>query len=591
MPVQTHDIAVVMNSTNRLQFFVVGAHTGQIYTCELINGPQVDWRGGPWWFMGGPQDTLQLAAARNTDGLLELFALKADGRVWHNKQTNAASYDNWGQWSDIGAVDWKQIIIGTNADGRLEAFALVDGGQAVHIWQESPSGTWSASAFFNRTGWKALAVGRNADGRMELFAIGPDHAGYHLWQLAPNSGWSDWSPLGGASWQTLTVISNQDGRLELFILAGGDALHMWQTPLTGDPCQPYLDALHAAQQHLIAVLNDPNRTPDEVKAAKQAVTNAENGLNACRGNPPFAAWSGPASFGAHDLRFMQVASNADGRLELFALGGDTSIYHIWMTAVNNGWASQWRNLNVTAQQFVVALDEKGRLLVAYLRTDGIVYLLAQSVPNNGWIVPHYPSFSSLTDPEPKPTVTLTANHKEINRGGSTTLTWTSDWATQLSIDQGIGSVSPNGSRAVSPISDTVYTITASGRGGTATDFQHIKVDQPPPPPLPDLVANQSWIEPSPFPRSDQSITVFSTYANAGLAASGTCTVRFELDNGVSSVDINVAALNPGQANTVRWNIGTLNPGDHWVYVYVDRYNTVAESNENNNVGYVGFIVS
>ncbi|HEY1348810.1 MAG TPA: hypothetical protein VGF67_04205 [Ktedonobacteraceae bacterium] len=94
MPVQTYDIAVAMNAANHLQYFAAGAHSGQIYTCELTNGPQGDWLQSSWTFIGGPADTRQLAVAKNTDGLLELFVLKADGRVWHNKQTNASF---WGQ--------------------------------------------------------------------------------------------------------------------------------------------------------------------------------------------------------------------------------------------------------------------------------------------------------------------------------------------------------------------------------------------------------------------------------------------------------------------------------------------------------------
>lgn len=490
MPVQTHDLAVVLNSANRLQPFVVGANSGQIYTCELINGPQGDWHGGTWSFIGGPNDTLQLAVTKNSNGLLELFALRANGRVSHNKQT-AAAYGDWGQWTDIGAVDWKQIIIGTNADGRLEAFALVNGGQAFHLWQESPGGAWSGTGFFNRTAWKSLAVGLNADGRMELFAVGPDNSGYHVSQVVPNGNWNDWSPLGGVSWQTLTVISNPDGRLEVFILAGGDALHMWQTALTGDPCQSYVDALNAARQRLTAVLDDPNHTPAEFKAAEQAVTNAEHGLKECRANPPVAVWSGPASFGAHDLRFINVARNADGRLELFALGGDKSIYHIWMTAVNNGWATRWSNFNVAAQQFVVGLDEKGRLVVLYTGQDGLVYVLGQVVPNGGWTTPH-PGF--LSDPEPKPAVTLTADRKKIKSGESTTLKWTSSYATSLSIDHGIGPVAiPSGSHAVSPQSDTVYTITATSLGGTVTDTQLITVE-----PAPGITTTQVTLLPQPL---------------------------------------------------------------------------------------------
>jgi len=100
----------------------------------------------------------------------------------------------------------------------------------------------------------------------------------------------------------------------------------------------------------------------------------------------------------------------------------------------------------------------------------------------GWTAPR-PEW--LSDPEPRPTVKLTANVKRIDKGQSTTLSWTSSAATSLSIDQGIGPVAlPSGSRVVTPLSSLTYTITAAALGGIVTDTQHITVDQPPPPPPP-----------------------------------------------------------------------------------------------------------
>jgi hypothetical protein len=32
-----------------------------------------------------------------------------------------------------------------------------------------------------------------------------------------------------------------------------------------------------------------------------------------------------------------VARNQDGRLEIFIVGDDTNLYHLWQTAPNNGW--------------------------------------------------------------------------------------------------------------------------------------------------------------------------------------------------------------------------------------------------------------
>lgn len=67
-----------------------------------------------------------------------------------------------------------------------------------------------------------------------------------------------------------------------------------------------------------------------------------------------------------------------------------------------------------------------------------------------------------------PTATLTASPQTIEEGESTTLHWTTSNATTVSIDQGIGSVDPNGSIMKSPTQTTTYTITAQGPGGMAS---------------------------------------------------------------------------------------------------------------------------
>ncbi len=52
-------------------------------------------------------------------------------------------------------------------------------------------------------------------------------------------------------------------------------------------------------------------------------------------------------------------------------------------------------------------------------------------------------------PAPAPTASLTANPNTINAGQATTLTWKTDYATDVTIDQ-LGKVDPSGSRAVMP---------------------------------------------------------------------------------------------------------------------------------------------
>ncbi len=87
-------------------------------------------------------------------------------------------------------------------------------------------------------------------------------------------------------------------------------------------------------------------------------------------------------------------------------------------------------------------------------------------------------------PPAKPTVSLQANPTSINQGESSTLSWTSTDATQLTISPEVGAVTAQGSTKVSPSDSTTYTITASGPGGSADSSARVTVNAPPPPPPP-----------------------------------------------------------------------------------------------------------
>ncbi len=84
----------------------------------------------------------------------------------------------------------------------------------------------------------------------------------------------------------------------------------------------------------------------------------------------------------------------------------------------------------------------------------------------------------------RPTVTLQASPASINKGESSTLSWNSTDATQLSIAPDVGAVTAQGSTKVTPSDSTTYTITASGPGGSASATATVSVNAPPPPPPP-----------------------------------------------------------------------------------------------------------
>src|SRR5713226_5173567 len=82
-------------------------------------------------------------------------------------------------------------------------------------------------------------------------------------------------------------------------------------------------------------------------------------------------------------------------------------------------------------------------------------------------------------PPAAPTASLTANPNSIEKGQSTTLTWQTTNATDVSIDN-IGAVQPNGSQQLTPSDSTTYHLTAKGPGGTQEATARVTVTALPP---------------------------------------------------------------------------------------------------------------
>jgi len=92
------------------------------------------------------------------------------------------------------------------------------------------------------------------------------------------------------------------------------------------------------------------------------------------------------------------------------------------------------------------------------------------------------------------TVTLQASPASINKGESSTLSWNSTDATQLSIAPDVGAVTAQGSTKVSPSDTTTYTVTATGPGGSASATATVSVNAPPPPPPPQIDLDKLFLQ-------------------------------------------------------------------------------------------------
>jgi hypothetical protein len=105
---------------------------------------------------------------------------------------------------------------------------------------------------------------------------------------------------------------------------------------------------------------------------------------------PNGSWSGwGALAGAALASAPAVGTNADGRLELVAVAGDGSLQHAWQTAPNSGWSS-WASLGSAGGGFLsdaapgTSTNADGRLEIFVVASDSELYHAWQTAANNGW---------------------------------------------------------------------------------------------------------------------------------------------------------------------------------------------------------------
>jgi len=94
--------------------------------------------------------------------------------------------------------------------------------------------------------------------------------------------------------------------------------------------------------------------------------------------------------------------------------------------------------------------------------------------------PPPPTAKESAPAPPKPVISsFTATPASIERGQPSTLRWSVENATNITIQPSVGTVQSGGSRQVYPNSTTTYTLTAKGPGGTNEAIASVSVMAPP----------------------------------------------------------------------------------------------------------------
>jgi hypothetical protein len=180
---------------------------------------------------------------------------------------------------------------------------------------------------------------------------------------------------------------------------------------------------------------------------------------------------------------------------------------------------------------------------------------------------------------------FSASPETVLEGKSSTLSWSVQNATAITIIPDIGPVAATGSKTVKPPAATTYTLVASNAAGMQSRAVSINVvtvrrqigldliDTK----RPDLVVSEITVKPGPLVSG-----IACTVRNSGTDSSTPCKLLLLVD-GKIQVTVPINAIAPG--GVIESNLGyLLTPAQelHTFEVRVDSDNTVVESDENNN---------
>jgi surface antigen len=273
-----------------------------------------------------------LAAATNTDGTIELFAVGTDNEIYVDRQS-APNTDSWNGWWMINAGA-DSVAVAANADGALEEFSVGPNGDVYYRYQETPSiDSWSNEESFPETNVAGpISATTNPDGTIELFAVGTNGEVYVNRQSAPNTdSWNGWWMMNAGAISSATAV-NQNGALEEFYVGNNDSMY------------------YRYQE-----------------------------------SPGVDSWSNEENISSDLDGQVAAATNTDGTIELFATGTNNDVYVDRQYAPNTDAWYGWYEINAGVESLAVTSNEDGALEEFGIGTNGAIYYRYQeSASTDDW---------------------------------------------------------------------------------------------------------------------------------------------------------------------------------------------------------------
>jgi hypothetical protein len=444
-------------------------------------------------------------------------------------------------------VSTKVLTVQLNQDRRRQVF--VAGAVTTQLYTAagvSANGGWGGWEYLQgpRRVKQVLAT-QNLDGRLQIFALDDVYGRVAVTaQMALGGDVGPWLNLGVEDVQMMAVGRNADGRLEMFLLMpNGDVSRMWQLEPNSHSWSEGVSFGAVGWTDIWVASNADGRLELFGLIGGDVV-------HTWQLEPNSHSWSPGVSFGTVGWSNIMVTPNADGRLELFGLI-DGDVVHTWQLEPNSeAWNDGISLGTVGWQTFAAISTADGRLdLIGLVWTPpgGVIVETWQLTPGG----PGWASSALFQDPEPRPQIDLGGGPLEIKLGAKADLDWSVRYAYSAELSPGIGAVPLTGSVVISPQYTTLYDLKATGLGGVDNASIEITVDQPPSP-LPTTVGySEVWVTNENLEGHDMDVwmhdyTSGGSWQDMAVVASGNQTVRVPFP--ISGHVYEVRVVDPNRSN-------------------------------------------
>ncbi|MFA4904166.1 MAG: hypothetical protein WC600_15645 [Desulfobaccales bacterium] len=295
--------------------------------------------------------------------------------------------------SDPAVIRIDDVVTPTRS--RLEVFVRGADNGLYNIRRPGVSTPWEAwkQLGLSAVGGPMLAgkptVALNLDERLEVFWRGVDNVLYHIVETAPNSNaYSTPAPLGVFIQSDPVAIQDSAGRIVVFYLRAGNRCEYvrQEAANTGPYSRRTLGGIHTS--NLAVELNGGAINHLEVFAVgtDNAMWHIWQTASFSNGTTSGDSWSDWESLGGNHTSDPSVVRNLDGRLEVFALGTNYNVYHMWQPAPASGPWSAWENLPAGpfTSSPVAIRDQFGTLQVFVVDISGNVVSRIQRDQASNW---------------------------------------------------------------------------------------------------------------------------------------------------------------------------------------------------------------